>query len=97
MSIKQSLRRAVLQSEEQVCTQCGKTKRAINFYSGMSHCKLCHNAGVQRQLWASPERQWGDPSEEQIAEACAAFKASWTPKEAARRKKMNWLMRRAGK
>lgn len=94
MSIKKSLRRAVLQSEEQVCAQCGKTKRAINFYAGMAHCKLCHNAGIERERWASPDRQWGDPSEEQIAEACEAFKASWTPKMKQRRKAMNWLTRR---
>lgn len=94
MTIAKQLRRAVLQSTPQVCTQCGKQKTAANFYAGMRHCKLCHNAGVERERWASPDRQWGDPSEEQIAKACMEFKASWTPKEAARRRAMAWVARR---
>jgi len=70
------------------CPECSKWHEARKFYKdstkpdGLSAwCKSCMNCGVtvERAVYGNGERQWGDPSEEQITAACLRLQASWTP------------------
>ena len=70
------------------CPECGTEKHRSKFYSHalnpdglMRHCKACHNgvaATAATQRREKLERQWGDPTEEQIAAACEAIRAGWS-------------------
>lgn len=70
------------------CAECGIWLERRKFYKDstkgdglMSWCKSCVNCGVKRDrpVYGDGERQWGDPSEQQIAAACLALQASWSP------------------
>ena len=86
------------------CSECGEIKAAGKFYKHpdepdglMRHCKACHNGCTEmiaRVRAENLERQWGDPTEEQIAEKCEIIRSGWSPKECQKRKAMKWLVRR---
>lgn len=90
-----------------VCVQCGKEKPAGKFYRHpaesdgyMRHCKACHNGITERNVREKPvvtERQWGDPTEEQIAAATAAIRQRWNKKTHKRRRSMAWVFRKAAR
>lgn len=90
-----------------VCVQCGKEKPAGKFYRHpaeadgyMRHCKACHNGTTelnQRERPVVTERQWGDPTEEQIAAATAAIRQRWNQKTHKKRRSMAWVFRKAAR
>lgn len=45
-------------------------------------------------LVQATDRLWGDPSEREIAEQAAAFRAKWSKRKAVQRKAMKWIGRR---
>lgn len=70
------------------CCECGVEKLLAKYYRHpaepdgfMRHCKACHNGCTRlacERRTAALERQWGDPSEEQIAAACLRLQAGWS-------------------
>ena len=69
------------------CNECRKWLEVRRFYKHpaqpdglMPHCKSCQNCGVvrDRPVYGNGERQWGDPTEEQIAAECLRFQAGWS-------------------
>lgn len=86
-----------------VCNECHRDLLATKFYTHtgepdglMKHCKACHNGltdRIEQERVVALERQWGDPSEEQIARAAAVIRQRWDAKTLVRRKKMSWLSR----
>ena len=85
------------------CEGCAKHLENRKFYKDstqpdglMTWCKSCVNCGVNRDrpVYGDGERQWGDPTEQQIAESCLSFQASWSPAVRESRKKVR-AMRRA--
>lgn len=82
-----------------VCSECGKEKPASKFYKHpgtldglMAHCKACHigcTAWNERRQEMMRERQFGDPTEEQIRLACERLRAGWSEAKRARRKVKN--------
>lgn len=91
------------------CAECGVEKDIRKFFKHssepdglMQNCKACHIGTTelnQQRLAESNERQWGDPTEDQIAVACLAIQNEWTIKE--RIKRRSWsrsaLMKRIAK
>jgi MinD superfamily P-loop ATPase len=71
------------------CSECKRHIEIRKFYKDRtqpdgfsSWCKSCMNCGVvrERAVYGDGERQWGDPTEEQIARECLRFQASWSNK-----------------
>jgi hypothetical protein len=82
------------------CPECSKHLEARKFYKDSTQpgglavwCKSCMNCGVtiERAVYGNGERQWGDPSEEQITAACLRFQASWTPAVRESRRKVRCM------
>lgn len=79
-----------------VCSECGTEKPASKYYKHprqpdglMPRCKACHMGCTQRNervRVALLERQWGDPSEEQIRAACERLRSGWSKAKLARRR-----------
>jgi hypothetical protein len=78
------------------CPECSRWLENRKFYKDptkedglMSWCKSCVNCDVvrDRPAYGDGERQWGDPTEKQIANACLQFQASWSPAVRESRKK----------
>jgi hypothetical protein len=87
------------------CPECRKWHEARKFYKDsskpdglMAWCKSCVNCDVARDrpVYGNGERQFGDPTEEQIAAACLQFQSGWSPAVRESRKKIR-PMARAGK
>lgn len=88
------------------CVECHRELQVTKFHRHpaepdgfMSHCKACHNGcfeTIERLRSAAIERQLGDPSEEQIAAACAAFQAKWSDEERIKRRERPWFARKVG-
>jgi MinD superfamily P-loop ATPase len=77
------------------CPECKKWHEARKFYKDsttpdglMSWCKSCMNCDIvrDRPAYGNGERQFGDPTEEQIAAECRLFQAKWSDKVRHRRK-----------
>lgn len=89
------------------CTQCRRELLATKFYCHpgepdglMAHCKACHNGCyelAERSRVAALERQWGDPTEEQIVARAALIRSGWDEKTKARRVAANWLSKQLAK
>lgn len=89
------------------CIECGNEKPLSKFYKHpaepdglMRRCKGCHNGITSRNKLERPvvtERQWGDPSEEQIARATSAIRESWNAKTYRKRRAMAWVFRKAAR
>jgi hypothetical protein len=69
------------------CPECKRWLERRKFYKDstkadglMNWCTSCVNCGVvrERPVYGGGERQWGDPTEEQIAAACLMFQAGWS-------------------
>jgi hypothetical protein len=78
------------------CSGCKKWHEDRKFYKNpskpdglMDECKSCHNCDIvrDRPVYGDGERQFGDPSEEQIAAACLQLQATWTDKVRESRRK----------
>ncbi|NDD04999.1 MAG: hypothetical protein EB078_08840, partial [Proteobacteria bacterium] len=85
------------------CPECRKFLEARKFYKHpgspdglMAWCRSCMNCGTvrERPVYNDGERLLGDPSEEQIAAACAAIRETWSHSVRERRRAASWLMRR---
>ena len=79
------------------CPECKKSLEARKFYKDSTQqdglalwCKSCMNCGVvrDRPVYGDGERQFGDPTEGQIANECLAIQASWSPSVRESRKKV---------
>lgn len=82
------------------CPECSKWLEARKFYKDLTKpdglaawCKSCMNCGVvhDRPVYGKGERQWGDPTEDQIAAACLRFQASWSPAVRESRKRIRCM------
>lgn len=72
------------------CTRCGVAKPPTKFYGTMMHCKACHNGVTEPNLRRAveiKERQAGEPSEREIAEACLLIQQQWSLRKEASRKR----------
>jgi hypothetical protein len=78
-----------------VCAECGVDKPASKYHKHpqmpdglMPVCKACRigcTALNERRREAMLERQWGDPTEEQIRLACERLRGGWSKAKLARR------------
>lgn len=72
------------------CIRCGVAKPPTKFHGSMSDCKACHNGVTEPNLRRAAEikdRQAGEPSELEIAEACLLIQQRWSAKKQASRKR----------
>lgn len=72
------------------CIRCGVEKPPTKFHGTMPDCKACHNGVTEPNLRRSAEikeRQAGEPSEREIAEACLLIQQQWSFKKEASRKR----------
>lgn len=72
------------------CLECGVAKPLVKFYGSMPCCKACRNGVTEANLRRATEikdRQAGEPSEEQIADACLLIQRQWSKKKKASRQR----------
>lgn len=92
---------------EKLCSECGKTKPVSKFHKHpterdgyMKVCKWCRNGGQElaaRHARESLDRQFGDPTEDQIAALCLKLRLGWSEKETRKRKDAPWFWRKLQK
>lgn len=79
------------------CPECKKHLEGRKFYKHptnpdglMNWCKSCVNCGVirDRPVYGDDERQWGDPTEEQITRECLRIQSAWSDRVRESRRKV---------